>query len=176
MRSIPVHDSDRRSLRVLWLLGPLLLLGTAPLRSYAQRAPQHMADRAHEFDWLKLRQGASGSPPPSTHAPAPPSKSEVQCGIVHWTADSPLPVLTVICPPRPVFSPLHVYLQFTWKNAQDLPKDLERIVAEPGNLTKLVLRDPAARVWLRVRKKKSEEVKERWITFGVLRGLQLEGQ
>ena len=175
MRSINGHVRRGETLRSALLFGTILLLGLAPLRCYAQRVPRHMGDRAHEFDWLKLRQGESSPPTPSTHKPPPP-KSEVQCGIVHWTADPSLPVLTVVCPPRPVFAPLHVYLQFTWRKTEDLPKDLARIVAEPGNLTKLVLRNPAARLWLGVKKRKSEDVKERWITFSVLRGLQLEGQ
>jgi hypothetical protein len=127
--------------------------------------------RGHEFDRLDLERRADE---PTAKKPVP-KKSEIPCDILQWKTDSPVPTLTLVCPPRPIFAPLRVYLVFSWRRAEDLPKDFAGIVAEPGNLTKLQLRNPVARIWLKVRKN-GTDTKEEWIPFNYLQCLQLQAE
>jgi hypothetical protein len=98
---------------------------------------------------------------------------EIKCAIVEWDGSTPKPVLTVVCPPPEVFTPLRVFLKFSWMDAKDVPKDAAKIVAEPRTETKILLDKANIKVFLKLSKGGDDSGKEKWMAFNALQGFAI---
>jgi hypothetical protein len=101
--------------------------------------------------------------------------SEINCGIIEWDDSPPKPVLTVVCPPPEIFTPLRVFLKFSWIDAKDVPKDAAKVVAAPKTGTKILLDRANIKVFLKVSKgsEDSAKEKEKWLAFNALQGFAI---
>jgi hypothetical protein len=99
--------------------------------------------------------------------------SDIKCSIVEWDNASPKPVLTVVCPPPEVFTPLRVFLKFSWMDAKDVPKDVAKVVAEPRTGTKIQFDRANIKVFLKLSKGAEDSTKEKWMAFNALQGFAI---
>ena len=99
--------------------------------------------------------------------------SEIKCSIIEWDGSAPKPVLTVVCPPPEVFTPLRVFLKFSWMEARDVPKDAAKVVAEPRAATKILLDKANIKVFLKISKGADDAGKEKWMAFNALQGFAI---
>jgi hypothetical protein len=99
--------------------------------------------------------------------------SEIKCSIIEWDRSAPKPILTVVCPPPEVFTPLRVFLKFSWMEARDVPKDAAKVVAEPRATTKIVLEKANIKVFLKISKGAEDSGKQRWMAFNALQGFAI---
>jgi hypothetical protein len=106
--------------------------------------------------------------PGSTTKPA-----EIKCSIIEWDRSAPKPVLTVVCPPPEVFTPLRVFLKFSWMEGRDVPKDAAKVVAEPRAATKILLDKANIKVFLKISKGADDSGKEKWMAFNALEGFAI---
>jgi hypothetical protein len=103
-----------------------------------------------------------------------PDTLELKCAIVEWQADAPTPKLTIVCPPREVFTPLRVYLQFSWAKPEQVPPDYRDIVAPPNMQTKMRSNKKAAFLWLKVHRKDKGKPQVKWVSFNYILGMALQ--
>jgi hypothetical protein len=104
--------------------------------------------------------------PPTTGEPLtikPLNMQDIDCIVAEWQSTAARPVLTLICPPNSVFSPLRVLIKLSWMKPEDLPVSPEHILAPPGTLTKIRTNKTAAQIWLRVDDK--GKPRDTWIGF-----------
>jgi hypothetical protein len=99
--------------------------------------------------------------------------SDIKCSIIEWDATSPKPVLTVVCPPPEIFTPLRVFLKFSWMDAKDVPKDVAKVVAEPRAATKIQFDRASIKVLLKLSKGADDSGKEKWMAFNALQGFAI---
>lgn len=99
--------------------------------------------------------------------------SDIKCAIVEWDGSSPKPVLTVVCPPPEIFTPLRVFLKFSWMDAKDVPKDAAKVVAEPKAATKIQFDRANIKVLLKLSKGADDSGKEKWMAFDALQGFAI---
>jgi hypothetical protein len=99
--------------------------------------------------------------------------SEIKCSIIEWDRSAPKPILTVVCPPPEVFTPLRVFLKFSWMEARDVPKDVAKVVAEPRAATKILLDKANIRVFLKISKGADDSGKHKWMAFNALQGFAI---
>ena len=77
--------------------------------------------------------------PPTTGEPLtmkPLDMQDIDCVVAEWRPTTARPVLTLMCPPNNVFSPLRVLIKLSWMKPEDFPVDPEHILAPPGTPTK----------------------------------------
>jgi len=82
-------------------------------------------------------------------------------------------VLTVVCPPPDVFTPLRVFLKFSWTDSKNVPKEAAKVVAEPRTETKILLDRSNIKVFLKVSKGAEDSGKEKWMAFDALQGFAI---
>ena len=99
--------------------------------------------------------------------------SDIKCSIIEWEASPPKPALTVVCPPPEVFSPLRVFLKFSWMDAKDVPKEAAKVVAEPKTATKIQLGKGSVRAFLKISKEADSQGKEKWVAFNSLQSFAI---
>ena len=99
--------------------------------------------------------------------------SDIKCSIIEWETSPPKPALTVVCPPPEVFSPLRVFLKFSWMDAKDVPKEAAKVVAEPKAATKIQLGKGSVRAFLKISKEASSPGKEKWVAFNSLQSFAI---
>ena len=99
--------------------------------------------------------------------------SDIKCSIVEWDNTSPKPVLTVVCPPPGVFTPLRVFLKFSWMDTKDVPKDVAKVVAEPRAGTKIQFDRANIKVFLKLSQGAQDSIKEKWMAFNALQGFAI---
>ena len=104
--------------------------------------------------------------PPTTGEPltmAPLNMPDIDCIVAEWRYTAARPVLTLLCPPDSVFSPLRVLIKLSWMKPEDLPVSPEHILAPSGTRTKIRTNKTAVQTWLQV----GEKGKPRgsWIGF-----------
>jgi hypothetical protein len=93
----------------------------------------------------------------------PLDMQDIDCIVAEWRPTVPRPVLTLICPPNSVFSPLRVLIKFSWMKPEDFPVSPEHILAPPGTPTKIRTNKTAAQIWLQVNEK--GKPRDTWIGF-----------
>jgi len=99
--------------------------------------------------------------------------SDIKCSVIEWDTTPPKPALTVICPPPEVFSPLRVFLKFSWVDAKDVPKEAAKVVAEPKAATKIQLGKGSVRAFLKTSKETDSPTKEKWVAFNSLQSFAI---
>jgi len=99
--------------------------------------------------------------------------SDIKCSIIEWETSPPKPALTVVCPPPEIFSPLRVFLKFSWLDAKDVPKDAAKVVAEPKAATKIQLGKGTVRAFLKMSKEADTAAKEKWVAFNSLQSFAI---
>jgi hypothetical protein len=98
----------------------------------------------------------------------PVDMQDIDCIVAGWQPSTKLPVLTLICPPSTVFSPMRVLIKFSWMKPEDIPVGLEHIQAPAGTPTKIRTSKTAVQVWLPVNKKGKTDARESWIAFNAV--------
>jgi hypothetical protein len=93
--------------------------------------------------------------------------------VIEWETGSPKPALTVVCPPPEIFSPLRVFLKFSWVDAKDVPKEAAKVVAEPKTATKIQLGKGSVRAFLKISKEPDSPTKEKWVGFNSLQSFAI---
>lgn len=104
--------------------------------------------------------------PPTTGEPLtikPLDMEDVDCVVAEWRSTTARPVLTLICPPNSVFSPLRVLIKLSWMKSEDFPFDPEHILAPSGTPTKIRTNKTAVQVWLQVNEK--GKPRDTWVGF-----------
>lgn len=113
--------------------------------------------------------GGQPSPLPATTGDpltiAPIDLPDIDCAIHEWNPSSPKPVLTLLCPPRPVFAPLRVYLKLSWMKPEDVPVDVGKIIARPRELTRIRTNKSAVMVRLAVAGERGQLAQAKWVSF-----------
>ena len=92
----------------------------------------------------------------------------IDCMVAEWNASARVPVLTLICPPNTVFSPLRVLIKFSWMKPEDERISPENILAPAGALTKIRTNKTAAQIWLQVDEKGKHDSRGTWIGFNAV--------
>jgi hypothetical protein len=93
---------------------------------------------------------------------------DIDCTVAEWRATAKKPVLTLICPPNTVFSPLRVLIKLSWMKPEDAPFGPEHILAPTGAPTKIRTNKAAALIWLQVDEKGKREPRGTWIGFNAV--------
>jgi hypothetical protein len=121
---------------------------------------------------LALSQSEHKSPteasllPPTTGEPLtikPLDMQDIDCIVAEWRSTTVRPVLTLICPPNSVFSPLRVLIKLSWMKPEDFPVRPEHILAPPGTPTKIRTNKTAAQIRLPVNE--NGKPRDTWIGF-----------
>jgi hypothetical protein len=99
--------------------------------------------------------------------------ADIKCSVVEWETGSPKPALTVVCPPPEVFSPLRVFLKFSWVDASDVPKEAAKVVAEPKTATRIQLGKGSVRAFLKISRDADSLSKEKWVAFNSLQSFAI---
>jgi hypothetical protein len=147
----------QRTQRLKALAGYLVLL-TVPLCWAPVCTPQQEIAGGSKGDFL----------PPTTGEPltvAPSDKPDVNCSVVDWIGAPAKPTLTVLCPPKEVFAPLHVFLKVSWLKVEDVPAYTRAIRAPAGTPTKLRTNKTAVWIWLGVQEKQDAPPCKKWVPF-----------
>jgi hypothetical protein len=104
--------------------------------------------------------------PPTTGGPLtikPLDLQDIDCIVAEWRSSAARPVLTLICPPSSVFSPLRVLIKLSWMKPEDLLVSPEHILAPPGTPTKIRTNKTAAQIRLPVNE--NGKSRDTWIGF-----------
>ena len=99
--------------------------------------------------------------------------SDIKCSVIEWEIGPPKPALTVVCPPPEVFSPLRVFLKFSWVDASDVPKEAAKVVAEPKTATRIQLGKGSVRAFLKISRDADSLSKEKWVAFNSLQSFAI---
>jgi hypothetical protein len=151
----------------------------AGIKESQRTAAQTMHNSSHRYSrkWMLLLllavtplggQTAELYPlPPPSGAPltiTPTNLPDIDCSIQDWNRHDREPVLTLLCPSVTIFAPLRIYLKLSWLKTEDVPNDVEKIVARPGTVTKI--RTTAGAVMVRLDTVgPSNRPKARWVGF-----------
>ena len=117
--------------------------------------------------------GAQEAFPPAL---GPVKPADIRCAIVEWDLSAPVPTLTLVCPPKEVFSPLRVCLRFSWLKQGDVPENITSIVAKPGAVTRIRSDKRDKRktlVLLSVFETGERKPREKWLAFNSLESIRL---
>jgi hypothetical protein len=104
--------------------------------------------------------------PPTTGEPLtikPLNMQDIDCIVAEWRSTAARPVLTLICPPDSVFSPLRVLIKLSWMKPEDLPVSPEHVLAPAGTPTKIRTNKTAAQILLPVHE--NGKPRDTWIGF-----------
>jgi hypothetical protein len=88
---------------------------------------------------------------------------DIDCIVAEWRSTAVRPVLTLICPPNSVFSPLRVLIKLSWMKPDDFAVNPEHILARPRTPTKIRTNKTAAQIRLPVNE--SGKPRDTWIGF-----------
>jgi hypothetical protein len=106
--------------------------------------------------------------PPTTGEPMtvkPIDAPDVPCSVIGWGNTSPKPSLTLLCPPKDLFAPLHVYIKLSWLTTEDVPDYFRDISLLPNEVTKLHTNKAATLIWLNVYDRNKHQRVARWVSF-----------
>jgi hypothetical protein len=109
--------------------------------------------------------------PPTTGEPLtikPLDMQDIDCTVAQWAPASKRSVLTLICPPNTVFSPIRVLIKLSWMKPDDAPVSPERILAPVGTLTKIRTKNTLAEIWLPVEKDRKDTPQQSWVGFNAV--------
>jgi hypothetical protein len=98
----------------------------------------------------------------------PLDMQDIDCIVAQWRATATRPVITLICPPSTVFSPLRVLIKLSWMKPEDAPVSPMLILAPTGAPTKIRTDKSAALIWLQVDEKGKPESRGTWISFNAV--------
>jgi hypothetical protein len=98
----------------------------------------------------------------------PLNMQDIDCIVAEWRTTGKMPVLTLICPPSTVFSPLRVLIKFSWMKPEDAPVSSQHILATAGAPTKIRTDKTAALIWLQVDEKGKHEARGTWVGFNAV--------
>jgi hypothetical protein len=98
----------------------------------------------------------------------PLDMQDIDCIVAQWRPSAKMPVLTLICPPSAVFSPLRVLIKLSWMKPEDALVSPEHILAPVGAPTKIRTNKTAALIWLQVDEKGKREPRGTWIGFNAV--------
>jgi hypothetical protein len=144
----------------------------APRASSDRQQRQWNDDRSDEFRLSS--KSVEEKEVPAEHVKK--KKDEINCAVVKWEPDLPDPALTLVCPPEHVFTPVRVFLKVAGPKSQEIPKDLQRIVAAPHSPARIRPTPEALYVRLRVNDTGEETGKEAWIAFSSVLAFSLQGE
>ena len=109
--------------------------------------------------------------PPTTGEPLtikPLDMEDIDCTVAQWAPASKRSVLTLICPPNTVFSPIRVLIKLSWMKPGDAPISPERILAPVGTVTKIRTKNTLAEIWLPVEKDRKDTSRQSWVGFNAV--------
>jgi hypothetical protein len=95
----------------------------------------------------------------------PVDLQDIDCSIQEWNSTSPLPVLTLLCPPKAEFAPLRVYLKLSWLKLDDVPAQIGKIIVGHKGATKIRANRNEVQVLLNVVGNKGEDSTSKWVGF-----------
>ena len=98
----------------------------------------------------------------------PIDMEDIDCVVAEWQPAARMPVLTLICPPNVVFSPIRVLIKFSWMKLSDIPARPDHILASSGMPTKIRTTKAAVQIWLPVDIKAKGEGRQSWIPFNAV--------
>src|SRR5262245_22233369 len=98
----------------------------------------------------------------------PVDMQDIDCIVAAWQPGAKMPVLTLICPPSTVFSPMRVLIKFSWMKPEDIPAGLEHTLAPAGTPAKIRTSKTVVQVWLPVANKGKADARESWIAFNAV--------
>jgi hypothetical protein len=105
--------------------------------------------------------------PATTGAPltiVPVDRPDIDCSIQEWNATGPKPYLKLLCPPEAVYAPVRVYLKLSWMKAEDVVKDIDRIIARRKQLTRIRSNQNVVMVRMEVSQGK-DHPQVKWVDF-----------
>ena len=105
----------------------------------------------------------------------PLDMQDIDCIVAQWRTTGKMPVLTLICPPSTVFSPLRVLIKLSWMKPEDAPVSSRHILATAGAPTKIRTDKTAALIWLQVDQKGKHEPRGTWVGFNAVVDVALLG-
>jgi len=114
--------------------------------------------------------------PPTTGEPLtikPLDMQDIDCIVAEWRSTAARPVLTLICPPNKVFSPMRVLIKLAWMKPEDAPDSPEHILAPAGIPTKIRTNRTAVEIWLPVMRNREGDARGTWIAFNAVVDLAL---
>jgi hypothetical protein len=103
----------------------------------------------------------------------PLDMQDIDCIVAEWRTTGKMPVLTLICPPSTVFSPLRVLIKLSWMKPEDAPVSSQHILATAGTPTKIRTDKTAALIWLQVDENGKHEPRGTWVGFNAVVDLAL---
>lgn len=98
----------------------------------------------------------------------PLDMEDIDCVVAEWQPAARLPVLTLICPPNAVFSPVRVLIKFSWLKLSDIPAHPDYILASAGTPTKIRTTKTAVQIWLPLDNKGKGDVRQSWVPFNAV--------
>jgi len=114
--------------------------------------------------------------PPNTGAPitiVPTDRPDIDCSIQEWNGTRPKPYLKLLCPPEGVYAPVRVYLELSWMKPEDIAKDVDKIVTQPKQLTKIRSSKSVMMVRMEVSQGKDQHPRVKWVDFNGVMDLAL---
>ena len=98
----------------------------------------------------------------------PLDMEDIDCVVAEWQPATRMPVLTLICPPNAVFSPMRVLIKFSWLKLSDIPAHPDYILASAGTSTKIRTTKTAVQIWLPLDNKGKGDARQSWISFNAV--------
>ena len=114
--------------------------------------------------------------PPNTGAPitiVPTDRPDIDCSIQEWNGTRPKPYLKLLCPPEGVYAQVRVYLELSWMKPEDIAKDVDKIVTQPKQLTKIRSSKSVVMVRMEVSQGKDQHPRVKWVDFNGVMDLAL---
>jgi hypothetical protein len=98
----------------------------------------------------------------------PLDMEDIDCVVAEWQPAARMPVLTLICPPNAVFSPMRVLIKFSWMKLSDIPANPDYILASAGTSTKIRTTKTAVQIWLPLDNKGKGDARQSWVPFNAV--------
>ena len=134
----------------------------APLHAFPDNSAKSESALGSKAPWP----GALGTNDPT---------SDMKCSIVQWTVEPPRPALVLVCPPEEVFAPLRVYFKLSWKRDEDLPRNLQALLAQSKAQTKMHWNSQGDyHVLLQAENKNGHASRPEWVHFTDLAAIYLK--
>jgi hypothetical protein len=106
--------------------------------------------------------------PATTGAPltiVPLDGPDIDCSIQEWNGIRPKPYLKLLCPPETVYAPVRIYLKLSWLKPDDMPKDVENIIARAKQSTRIRSSESTVMVRMEVSAGKGQNPQVKWVNF-----------
>ncbi len=98
----------------------------------------------------------------------PLDMEDIDCVVAEWQPVARMPVLTLICPPNAVFSPMRVLIKFSWLKLSDIPAQPNYILASVGTSTKIRTTKSAVQIWLPLVNEGKGDARQSWVSFNAV--------